>query len=416
MAEQVLPDGWKTVRLGDMVSLIRNTVDPRAESKLPYVGLEHIDSAQVDLVRWGNATEVTSTKSRFSKQDILYGKLRPYLDKAVIAPIDGICSTDILVLHPQNGILPQFIAQILHTPHFVSYANSTATGIHHPRTSWNAIKEFELALPPTSEQTEIARILNFVQQARKASERTLEIAFDLRKSVLQHLFSYGPTAIDDVKRVSLVDTALGPLPKHWSVATLKSVAKSYKNGIYKKAEFYGRGVPSIRMFNIREGVVNSEGAPLLEVTKEELEDFGLRETDILINRVNSGDLVGKTGIVPRGLGLATFESKNIRVRVDVSKVVPTYFVMWTLTSHYVSQIRQMVRAAVGQATVNQGDLDRIAFPLPPLEEQRKSVQVFQAVESKIRTERNRRDSLTEVLKSLSVELLSGKYRGSNKAT
>ena len=91
---------------------------------------------------------------------------------------------------------------------------------------------------------------------------------------------------------------------------MKQVVKSYKNGIYKLPKFYGQGIPSIRMFNIQNGKINSIDAPLLEVTDQELMDYELKPGDILINRVNSKELVGKAGIVSEGLGKVTFESKN----------------------------------------------------------------------------------------------------------
>lgn len=95
-----VPEHWKIARLGDIIDKRNETILPQQakEIGLRYVGLEHIDGGSIFINRWGYPEEVKSTKNRFYTGDILYGKLRPYLDKVVIAEWEGICSTDILVL------------------------------------------------------------------------------------------------------------------------------------------------------------------------------------------------------------------------------------------------------------------------------------------------------------------------------
>src|SRR5690606_13473929 len=116
---------WKPVKLGQIASLRKDTVHPSAVPGAKYVGLEHIDSGEPTLARWGDAGEVSSTKSRFYPGDVLYGKLRPYLDKAVLAEFEGICSTDILVLQAGSAVSPDYLSLLLHTPAFVRHATAT---------------------------------------------------------------------------------------------------------------------------------------------------------------------------------------------------------------------------------------------------------------------------------------------------
>jgi len=93
-----IPVEWEVVRLDKLCRLGRESVDPQESPEMPYVGLQHIDSGEPQLRKWGSGSEVKSSKKHFFPGDVLYGKLRPYLDKAVLAEIEGICSTDILVL------------------------------------------------------------------------------------------------------------------------------------------------------------------------------------------------------------------------------------------------------------------------------------------------------------------------------
>ena len=98
-----LPEEWRVVRLGEALTQRKKTVHPADQPHASYVGLEHIDTGEIVLRRFGRASETRSLKAEFRRGDILYGKLRPYLDKAAIADRDGVCSTDILA---SRGSIP----------------------------------------------------------------------------------------------------------------------------------------------------------------------------------------------------------------------------------------------------------------------------------------------------------------------
>src|SRR2546425_860954 len=95
--DRELPDGWKLSTLGASATLVNTKVDPRQIPDVPYVGLEHVEAQTMRLIGHGTASEVRSTKSEFSSGDVLYGKLRPYLNKVARPDFDGVCSTDFLV-------------------------------------------------------------------------------------------------------------------------------------------------------------------------------------------------------------------------------------------------------------------------------------------------------------------------------
>lgn len=127
MNEIDLPKHWKNVQLKEIANLRRENIQPEDNLCLNYVGLAHIDSGESQLKRYGSASEVKSTKNRFYLNDILYGKLRAYLDKAVIAEMEGICSTDILVVTANSKVIPRFLVYLLHTEAFVNHAIATST-------------------------------------------------------------------------------------------------------------------------------------------------------------------------------------------------------------------------------------------------------------------------------------------------
>jgi type I restriction enzyme S subunit len=208
-------------------------------------------------------------------------------------------------------------------------------------------------------------------------------------------------------------TEIGEIPEAWQAVPIKNIVESYRNGIYKRAEFYGHGVPSVRMYNIKDGKVNIVDAPLLEVTQEEIEQYGLKAGDIVVNRVNSIDLVGKAGIVPEGLGPATFESKNIRIRVHAEKCRADFLAYFLNTDWWYRQVRSSTKAAVSQATINQDDLDHMVISLPPLEEQSRIVSILSAADEAIQ-ETGQIISETQQLKKALLQQLLTKGIGHTK--
>ena len=217
------PKHWKNVQLNEIASLRRENIKPEDALYSSYVGLEHIDSGESQLKRWGDAAEVKSAKSRFYPDDVLYGKLRAYLDKAVIAEMEGICSTDILVVTANSKILPRFLVYLLHTHPLVSHAVATSTGVNHPRTSWNALGKFTFELPPLPEQRAIAHVLGAIQAAKAARQRELTLERECKVALMDHLFSYG------MKGEPRKQTEIGEIPESWTIYPFEDCLKKIKS-------------------------------------------------------------------------------------------------------------------------------------------------------------------------------------------
>ena len=93
----------------------------------------------------GTASDMRSNTSAFQPGDVLYGKLRPYLDKAVLADKpSGVCTTELLVLRAKANVAPRFLAMAVHSPSFLGYAIAGTTGVQHPRTSWAHTRDFQM--------------------------------------------------------------------------------------------------------------------------------------------------------------------------------------------------------------------------------------------------------------------------------
>ena len=146
-----VPEGWAVRPLKDIATLRGRSVSPKeVDPGTPYVGLDHIPRRSLALAEWSSADEVTSNKAVFERGDILFGKLRPYFHKVVIAPVSGIASTDALVIRPVDDVWSAMVVCIVFSEDFVAYTDRTSTGTKMPRTSWPTMGQYEVGLPPAS--------------------------------------------------------------------------------------------------------------------------------------------------------------------------------------------------------------------------------------------------------------------------
>lgn len=167
------------------------------------------------------------------------------------------------------------------------------------------------------------------------------------------------------------------LPKSWQWVRFGVIVQSMTNGLYKPSQFYSdKGVKIVRMFNIQDGFLDLEKVKRLEVTQEELENYKLSLGDILVNRVNSLELIGKSALL-RDKDLQdklVFEAMNIRVSCFFKETnLPNYANLLLQTINARSYLLGQAKRALGQVSINQPQVSNLLFPLPPLAEQRRIV-------------------------------------------
>jgi type I restriction enzyme S subunit len=143
-----IPEGWTIGTFGDVAENSRRGVQPQElETSTPYIALEHMPRRCIALSEWARADGVASGKFRFHRGEILFGKLRPYFHKVGVAPLDGVCSTDILVIAPKNERWFGFVLGHVSSDEFVAHTDAHSAGTKMPRTNWSDMARFEVALP-----------------------------------------------------------------------------------------------------------------------------------------------------------------------------------------------------------------------------------------------------------------------------
>jgi type I restriction enzyme S subunit len=179
-----VPEGWERKTLGDLCTDVRDTAMPEhLEPDTPYIGLEHMPRRSIALSEWGYAEEVTSTKHRFRAGEILFGKIRPYFHKVGIAFVDGVASSDAIVIRPLAEELCCLVLMVVSSDPFVaSTVQDMREGSKMPRADWKLMKQYHVSVPShgllSSFNTTIQPIVDQLRTLTSKSHK-LRVARDL---------------------------------------------------------------------------------------------------------------------------------------------------------------------------------------------------------------------------------------------
>jgi type I restriction enzyme S subunit len=145
-----IPQGWIGRTVGDLCDDVRRSVNPSdLPAETPYIGLEHMPRKCVALSEWGQSGQVQSTKLRFNRGNILFGKIRPYFHKVGIAPVNGVCSSDAIVIVPKEAKYSSVVLLCVSSDDFVRQATQTSQGTKMPRANWGVLARYPIAVPGT---------------------------------------------------------------------------------------------------------------------------------------------------------------------------------------------------------------------------------------------------------------------------
>lgn len=190
-----LPERWVCASLGSIIEASKEKQSPPFNNSTKYIGLEHIEKESSKLSGIGKGSDVRSTKSVFHSGDVLYGKLRPYLNKTYIAGFDGICSTDIIVYRKNQYIESEYLMGLLSSHYVVSYANQNMEGVQHPRISIGKLAELPVPLPPLIEQRQIIQVMNEIitssSHVKKSYDCAIHSSQYVSHSILNKAFRGG---------------------------------------------------------------------------------------------------------------------------------------------------------------------------------------------------------------------------------
>ncbi len=350
---RVMREGWTRVAFGEVVRLSRaRTSDALAEGLDRYVGLEHLEPGELKVRRWGNVADGTTFTTIFRPGQVLFGKRRAYQRKLAVANFSGVCSGDIYVLEPRDERLRQDVLPfICRTESFVAHAINTSAGSLSPRTSWDALEQLEIDLPPPKVQQQLAETFWGIHSAVEALANARD-------------------------RVRAVVDALVLQSSQTHFVALGSVARSVEYGCSLPSRSDGTGVPILRIPDIVAESANLTGLARLDVPPQTVAKSLLADGDILMVRTNGNpDYVGRCARISGLTEPTAFASYLIRIKVDEAKLRPAYAALALSTRRARAQLRTRARSSAGNFNINSQEIRSLQIPLPPVEVQDRTVEV-----------------------------------------
>ena len=174
-----------------------------SKDRYPIVGLEHLIPEDIILSSWEENKENSFTKI-FRKGDVLFGRRRAYLKKAVVAPFDGICSGDITVIQAlPDKILPELLPFIIQNDALFDFAIGKSAGSLSPRVKWENLKKFRFELPDLKEQSRLASLLWSIESAKKSYQDLMQKTDELVKSQFMEQFEgYEKTRLGEIANIT----------------------------------------------------------------------------------------------------------------------------------------------------------------------------------------------------------------------
>lgn len=381
MSAQSLKPGWKMVKFGDIAHNVAVRVDPADAKTDVYVGLEHLDPSTIHLRQWGHPSDVTGQKLAFKKGDVIFGRRRAYQRKLAVAEFDGICSAHAMVVRAKpKMILPEFLPFFLQSDMFMERAIEISVGSLSPTINWKTLKVQEFPLPPIDEQKRIAEILWTADEAFNQHQQSNDNLMSVKRTLLNRLTVRG------IGQHATQHTRLGEIPVHWRLATVEDVTSICQYGLSIPLNESGQ-YPILRMMNYDDGRIIANDLKYVDLDDSEFNSFKVYKGDILFNRTNSADLVGKVGIFELE-GDYVFASYLVRLRADEDQILPDFLNYYLNSGLGQRRLLAYATPGVSQTNISAGNLKKVLVPLPPVEEQKQIVEVLNNLELRKHLQRN----------------------------
>jgi len=377
------PQEWTEKTIEEITNLQRDNIPSDEQGGLPHVGLEHLEQFS-PRISSESSENVSSNKYKFERGDILFGQIRSYLEKVCIADRDGVCSTDIFVIEPDE-VNRWYLWSLLLSDDVNRWSQRASTGTKMPRVQWDAFSNKHVSVPPVGEQERIASVLYTVDKHVEALDQRHSDLQDLKHALMQDLISPD---------------------EDWVEKKTHEIAKLNPES-FSPDEHEEEYLPYLSLSCVSSGQLvdvesTSVSDPVGSATRV------VREGDILIGTVRPKQ-----------------ESHYLVTHSEDEYIASSGFVVMRpedIDSEYLGQVvlsdnfyNQMEAWATGSTypTVNLSDVKNMTIPVPPKDEQERIASVLYTVDEMIAQTSELRDEYEQAKRGLMQDLLSGEVRTPN---
>lgn len=397
-----IPKDWKIVKLGDesIADLIMGQSPPSSTYNDKGIGLPFLQgNAEFGETYPAPILSCSQPIKIAEKNDILLSVRAPVGD-INITPFKSCIGRGLAAIRPKGDKL-NYLFLFYYLKFGSRKFESLSMGSTFKAIRKEEVVKFQIPLPSLPEQRRIAEVLGKVDSAIQKVGGAIESTERLKKGLMQRLLTKG------IGHERFKESEVGRVPEEWEVMRLGDTLELCQYGLSLKMYETGK-YPIIKMDDIVNGVVVPDKVRYIDLDEKTFNNFKLEKGDLLFNRTNSYELVGRTGIFLLR-GDYVFASYLIRLRPK-KEYVDSHFLTFYMVFSNNRLRQQLATRAVHQANINATNLQNYNIALPPLLEQRHIAEILSAVDRKLELERRRKEKLERVKKGLMNELLTGRKR------
>lgn len=364
---------WTKVKFGDVAIQQKENVDRESTVLTRYVAGEHMGSEDLHIRNWGEVNDDylgPAFHRKFESGDILYGSRRTYLRKVAVAHFEGITANTTFVIKANEGlILKELLPFVMLSEGFAQHSIKNSKGSVNPYVNWKDIASYEFLLPPIDQQEQIAELLWSGDEA-------------IEKESMLHtqLFKFASAFFDNLlfNQDKSSPHKIGNRNSNWAVQELGKYISLLQYGISEPLGEVKVGVPVLRMNNLNNGKLHLDDLKYYNPNKGELENFILNKGDVLFNRTNSFELVGKVSLFDSD-GEYSFASYLIRIKTN-NKLLDPRFLNYYLNSPVgISTIQKYRTPGVSQSNINAQSIKKFLIPIPPISVQEEAMDKIETI-------------------------------------
>lgn len=363
-----MKSAWPLKELGQLAEVERRSILPSSICDTDfYIGLEDIKSGSGEILSYRNAKEekLKSNKFRFSNKHILYGKLRPYLNKVALPEKEGVCSTDILPVKPKEGVADRlYLAYLMRSDYFSKTATERASGANLPRISPTEIEKIKIPAPDMKAQKALADILHKAEISLKKRRKAIRLLDDFLKSTFLEMF--GDPAINTKKL---------PAVKCSSISTHVTSGSTPLGG---NSTYLKKGILFIRSQNIHMNrLVFDDIAYIDESVHNRMKRTWVKRNDVLLNI--TGASIGRVAYFNGVDDTANVNQHVCIIRPNLQQVLPEYLSFLISMPNFQKKVLSGNAGATRQA-FNFEQIKNFIIPLAKIENQKKFAAIVDSVE------------------------------------
>ena len=412
-----LPFEWEVAKLGNLVKSTKGKKPHNMAKVTPSNSLPYLTAV---YFRTGQATHFVSLDVNVSLVLVENNDVVFIWDGSnagdVFTGLKGVLASTMVKIVPEdsNTLDKKYLFYFLKNR--FDLFNSTTTGSTIPHVNKKVFQDLSVPVPPLPEQKKIAYVLSTVQTAIEKTEAVINAARELKKSLMKHLFTYGPVTIDEVENVPLKETEIGMVPEHWQQTELGQIADIVYGVQAAVANLTDSsiGIPILTNINVRnDGMLDISTLRYYPLPENKRDKLILKKGDVLFNWRSGSPLhVGKTAIFNLD-GDYTFSSFILRFRSCADSTSNEYLFRYLnllkSSGFFLSKRSQSSVNSVFNASL----AAKIPILLPPTLDQIKISSMLSSADRKIEAEEDRKKALEALFKTLLTRLMTGKIRVNN---